>query len=430
MAQHARTTDTTTSNASSCVTQKASSNDALRGKHAALHTSEQSEIFDIKSKLTPKLIKNTAVKAFTYIGVVVVVGIVGTSITLALDDPLNAYDFDTTIQASAQSGTTNKPETPNSTAASEENDAPESLDDSATLKLPQTKGYTLTANDLTSLSSDREPFAFAFATNEASEATLDSDEYDTIAQAVSNINDLGGDASYILVDIAEGRGIAGNLDYRVYGASSIKGPLALYYCQNQLETNLMNGDTLIDESSALFDMDGTYVTDGIPAYPVGTLISDSIITSDNDSFRILRAYAGDDEWEAWLASLGITEIDKQQWFPTYSARESALMWLNGATYLADPSAYYAPWLSQQFEQTEVSYIRTGLANEDVTIMNKAGWIADSDPAFSATCDAGLITDQNGRVYLMSIMTSAPDCEESEAAVAQLAKALWDAHASN
>ncbi len=429
MAQHARISDDTSSAAAETCTTESVPQETVRGKHAAPAT-EHTSTESAQQKATIRLIKNSVVKALTYVGVIVAVGVAGTSITLAIDDPLDVYNFDAMVQANAQAGAANNAPSQDEPAASPEDAAlaETSTDEETSVKLPQTKGYTLTADDLTSLSGGVEPFTFAFATNEATEGALAADSAEDITAAVNAIQEVGGEAGYILIDVAEGTGIAGNLDLRVYGASSIKGPLALYYCQNQLETNLMNGDTPINEGAALFDMDGSYVFDGIAEYPVGPLLADSLLTSANDSFRILRANVGDDEWEAWLASLSITEIDTYQWFPTYSARESALMWLNGYNYLTDPDAYYAPWLSQQLEQTEVSYIRSGLADEDVTVAGKAGWIADSDPAYCATCDAGLITDEQGRVYLMSIMTNAPDCEESEAAVGQLARALWNARA--
>ncbi len=428
MAQHARISDETASEDQLTATSNMAESKVSHGKHAAAPAHKKQETDDSRQEATTKLIKNSVVKALTYVGVVVAVGVAGTSITLAIDDPLDVYNFDSMVQASAQAGSSSSPQAePNTSSDAEVAQPTEPIkQDTSSIRLPQTKGYELSIADISSLSPDVDPFGFAFATNEAVEGTLDSTDSEAITAAVNAISEAGGEASYIFIDVAEGSGIAGNLDLRVYGASSIKGPLALYYCQNQLETNLMNGDSLIDESPALFDMDGSYVFDGVASYPVGTLLSDSLLTSDNDSFRILRANVADDDWEAWLASLGISEIDKYQWFPTYSARESALMWLNGYNYLTDPDAYYAPWLSQQLEQTGVSYIRDGLVDQDVTVMNKAGWITDSDPAYCATCDAGLIADANGRVYLMSIMTSAPECDESKAAIAQLALALWEA----
>lgn len=247
MAQHARISEDITSPAAESSTTEPAVQETVRGKHAA-PAAEHACAESAQQKATTRLIKNSAVKALTYVGVIVAVGVAGTSITLAIDDPLDTYNFDAMVQANAEAGATNSAARPDAAAPSQEDAAlaETAADEEPSVKLPQTKGYTLTANDIASLSGDVEPFSFAFATNEATEGSLDTKDAEAITAAVEAIAELGGDASYIFIDVAEGTGIAGNLDLRVYGASSVKGPLALYYCQNQLETNLMNGDTPIN----------------------------------------------------------------------------------------------------------------------------------------------------------------------------------------
>ena len=71
-------------------------------------------------------------------------------------------------------------------------------------------------------------------------------------------------------------------------------------------------------------------------------------------------------------------------------------------------------------------MRDGIADEQVLVRNKAGWI--SEDGYYSTCDAGLI-DIDGRTYVMSIMTSMPWSDHSSEVVAAIAKALYDTRAA-
>lgn len=84
------------------------------------------------------------------------------------------------------------------------------------------------------------------------------------------------------------------------------------------------------------------------------------------------------------------------------------------------------WLSGLLSSTTRSFIRDGIADDQVLVRNKAGWI--SEAGCDATCDAGLI-DVDGRTYVMSIMTSIPWSDRSSEAVATIAKALFDTRAA-
>ena len=54
--------------------------------------------------------------------------------------------------------------------------------------------------------------------------------------------------------------------------------------------------------------------------------------------------------------------------------------------------------------------------------DKAGWINGSSD--DAICDAGII-EEDGKCYLITIMTNLADGETSRAEVSGLAAALWD-----
>ena len=84
------------------------------------------------------------------------------------------------------------------------------------------------------------------------------------------------------------------------------------------------------------------------------------------------------------------------------------------------------WLSELLSSTSCSFIRDGIADEQVLVRNKAGWISE-DGCYS-TCDAGLI-DIDGRTYVMSIMTSMPWSDRSSELVAAIAKVFFDTRAT-
>ena len=61
-----------------------------------------------------------------------------------------------------------------------------------------------------------------------------------------------------------------------------------------------------------------------------------------------------------LAEAGVdTALVNDTYFPTYTARQSALMWLKIYEYLTTADTSAAQWLSDTFSKTEVSFLRNG-----------------------------------------------------------------------
>ena len=112
-------------------------------------------------------------------------------------------------------------------------------------------------------------------------------------------------------------------------------------------------------------------------------------------------------------------------FPTYCPRTSARLWREMSEYLSTDTET-SQWLSGLLASTSCSFIRDGIADEQVLVRNKAGWISE-DGCYS-TCDAGLI-DIDSRTYVMSIMTSMPWSDHSSEVVTAIAKALYDTRAT-
>ena len=247
--------------------------------------------------------------------------------------------------------------------------------------------------------------------------TLEDESLALLQDALSRAQELG-DVGVVFYDLSSGKGVTYNPDVEVYGASSYKALYVLYICESLVET----GQVSLDDSL------GTYGGYNMGWQTVRDLIDAAIVNSDNDSFIALRAAFDSVGYEDWIASLGIdydTALDPMSDFPTYCPRTSAKLWREMSEYLSRDSET-SQWLSGLLASTARSFIRDGIADEQVLVRNKAGWISEDD--CYSTCDAGLI-DIDGRTYVMSIMTSMPWSDRSSEVTAAIAKALFDTQAA-
>lgn len=238
-----------------------------------------------------------------------------------------------------------------------------------------------------------------------------------LQDALDQAEELG-DVGVVFYDLSSGKGVTYNADIEVYGASSYKALYALYICESLVET----GQVSLDDSL------GTYGGYNMSWQTVRDLIEAAVVNSDNDSFIALRATFDRVDYEDWIVSLGVdydTALDPMSDFPTYCPRTSAKLWREMSEYLSCGSET-SQWLSGLLTSTTRSFIRDGIADDQVSVRNKAGWI-NEDGCYS-TCDAGLI-DVDGHSYVMSIMTSIPWSDQSSEAVVAIAKALFDVRSS-
>lgn len=247
--------------------------------------------------------------------------------------------------------------------------------------------------------------------------TLENESLALLQDALSRAQELG-DVGVVFYDLSSGKGVTYNPDVEVYGASSYKALYALYICESLVET----GQVSLDDSL------GTYGGYNMGWQTVRDLIEAAVVNSDNDSFIALRAAFDHAGYEDWIVSLGIdydTALDPMSDFPTYCPRTSAKLWREMSEYLSCGSET-SQWLSGLLTSTTRSFIRDGIADDQVSVRNKAGWI-NEDGCYS-TCNAGLI-DVDGHSYVMSIMTSIPWSDQSSEAVVAIAKALFDVRSS-
>ena len=271
----------------------------------------------------------------------------------------------------------------------------------------------LTPNALNSVDS----FATApgtFSLIEGEDATpLSEEQQESLAAATQNIEDGGYTVGFTLINLNTGKGIAYNLDSRVYGASSFKGPYAAFLCQH------------LGDNDASYPSGSEAAGSGVSS-SIYSLMQPMILYSDNSAFSSLRNTYDSAGFAEWLNSCGVdSEIMHDTHFPRYSARESALLWLRTYQYLKTNTPT-AQNLASLYEQTNVSFIRSGVSDdgEVEAVLNKAGWCSGSE-RFTGLCDAGLIKCTDGTTYLMSTMTNSPDGGLYTVRLANLVSTLFE-----
>ena len=247
--------------------------------------------------------------------------------------------------------------------------------------------------------------------------TLEDKSLASLQDALSRAQELG-EVGVVFYDLSSGRGVTYNADVEVYGASSYKALYALYICETLVES----GQVSLDWPLA------TYGGYSMGWQTVRDLIETAVVNSDNESFIALRAAFDHAGYEDWIVSLDIdydTALDPMSDFPTYCPRTSARLWHEMSEYLSTDTET-SQWLSGLLASTSRSFIRDGIADDQVLVRNKAGWI--SEDGYYSTCDAGLI-DIDGRTYVMSVMTSMPWSDRSSEVTAAIAKALFGTRAA-
>lgn len=253
-----------------------------------------------------------------------------------------------------------------------------------------------------------------FSLIEGENATpLSEEQQESLAAATQNIEDGGYTVGFTLINLNTGKGIAYNLDSRVYGASSFKGPYAAFLCQH------------LGDNDASYPSGSEAAGSGVSS-SIYSLMQPMILYSDNSAFSSLRNTYDSAGFAEWLNSCGVdSEIMHDTHFPRYSARESALLWLRTYQYLKTNTPT-AQNLASLYEQTNVSFIRSGVSDDEgvEAVLNKAGWCAGSE-RFTGLCDAGLIKCTDGTTYLMSTMTNSPDGGLYTIRLANLASALFE-----
>lgn len=231
-------------------------------------------------------------------------------------------------------------------------------------------------------------------------ATLSEDDNREITNALSWLQADNEDVGFLIMNLNTGSGFCYNIDTKIYGASTYKAPMSVFLCEEYID-----GGTL--QKSA-----------------VSTRIENSIIWSDNQSYRSLKHSFDGSNHNAWLQSMGIDPSGYMSTFPTYSVRDSATIWMHTWNYLNSGSST-ADWLGDLLSRTETSFLRNGaeqVGMNNATVYNKAGWCVSSSGVEDAVSDAGIVVE-GSNVYLVVAFTSRPDNPTAEANLSNLFEAL-------
>ncbi len=299
--------------------------------------------------------------------------------------------------------------------------------------------------------------AFSLLDN-GTELDLSEEQRENIESA---LNDLNASAAFTIVDAQSGKGIQYNADEHLYAASSAKAWFSLFLVQLADEGTISLEDPVscwaTDYPISQSRWDGTYC--------VGSLIENTLLYSDNAAYSALRnAYEGMG-YAQWLTDLGINPvvIADTSWYPFLSPVASAQMWTNIYTYM-NSDAEDAAWLKQLLENTQVSFIRDSLVDENVsaggnaisaggeeaqaedaaqsgeavlgdvsvsvTVYNKAGWDSASEYAgyqsyLNAMCDSGVI-EANGHTYIVSVLANIEEGDANAIKLERLMNTLYEA----
>lgn len=301
-----------------------------------------------------------------------------------------------------------------------------------------------------------------FSASQASAPAISDASLELVNTAVNDLEGAGIDTGFVFMNLRNGIGIAHNTDQDVYGASSIKGPFAVYVCEE-----LIDGEEISD-STVIKTIDENFRSSGSSS--VDSLISSTITQSSNGAFGSLKRAYGNSDYEAWLQSLNVDPDihENNEWFAWYSPRDAVSLWSEAYDYFGTESET-AEWLHGLMEDTNVSFIRNGVetlkanieeqdwempamvssptklikvtadsvsgyksltsALEDATVVNKAGWCVSEKGEkgrYDSTSDNGIITI-DGNDYLLCIMTGAPYSDRSAERVSILAASLISAY---
>ncbi|WP_251198207.1 serine hydrolase [Anaerotardibacter muris] len=229
---------------------------------------------------------------------------------------------------------------------------------------------------------------------------LSEEDNKAITSALSIYKTDNEDVGFLIMNLNTGSGYCYNIDTEIYGASTYKGPLSVFLCEEYIDAG------------------------NIKKSSVSERIENSIIWSDNNSYRSLKHGFDGSTHNEWLLEMDIDPSDYSATFPTYSVRDSATLWMHAWEYLNSDSDT-AEWLKGLFSRTETSFLRTGAIQagmENATVYNKAGWCVSSSEQADSVNDAGIVVDGDN-AYLVVAFSSEPDSPRTEANLANLFEAL-------
>lgn len=249
-----------------------------------------------------------------------------------------------------------------------------------------------------------------------------------VAAALAAFGDAGWEVGFVVYDFKTERGLGYNADTAIFSASTIKAPYVAYIAQEYLDKGQA---ALTDEvfEDAVHEGTGIMASDDVDIYDLGTVLSNTIVYSDNTGYALLRENYSDG-FEEWAAAAGVDASAWQgEWYPFYTPRDLAKLWLNVGGYLKSGSMN-APFSKDLLSRTGTSFIRQALGASH-RVLSKPGYEIDA-PGFDmgALNDAGIVQGSSGD-YLVAVMSDADYDDEyftdNELLIKNLIVALAAAH---
>lgn len=234
--------------------------------------------------------------------------------------------------------------------------------------------------------------------------TLASDEAADVEQAIAAFHDAGFDVGFVMYDLATSEGVGYNADEQFFSASTVKAPFAAFAAQDMVDGGRASFDEEVVED-VILDGTGVMSSDGIDRYDLQTVMSNTIVHSDNTGYGLLRERFDQGDFEAWCAAADVDASAWQgEWYPFYTPRDLAKLWLNIGAYAAEGEGS-AAWLSDALLQTDRSFLREALGDRH-RVLSKPGYEIDT-PWFDmgALNDAGLVIADSD-AYVLVIMSDA------------------------
>ncbi|MEA5019926.1 MAG: serine hydrolase [Gordonibacter sp.] len=257
---------------------------------------------------------------------------------------------------------------------------------------------------------------------------LSASDVPEVTAALAAFDDAGWQVGFVVYDFKTERGLGYNADTAIFSASTIKAPYVAYIAQEYLDSGQA---ALTDEvfEDAVYEGTGIMASDDMDTYDLGTVLSHTIVHSDNTGYALLRENYSDG-FEAWAAAAGVDATAWQgEWYPFYTPRDLAKLWLNVGEYLKSGSAN-ASFSEDLLSRTGTSFIRQTLGGNH-RVLSKPGYEIDA-PLFDmgALNDAGIVQGSSGD-YLIAIMSDADYDDEyytdNEPLIKNLITALATAH---
>lgn len=259
--------------------------------------------------------------------------------------------------------------------------------------------------------------------------TLDAQDIPDVQNAIAAYYDEGYEVGFVVYDLATGEGLGYNADERFFAASTVKAPFVAFAAQSMVDDGQASFDEEVFEDMVL-DGTGVMSSDNVDLYDLRTVMSNTIVYSDNTGYGLLRERFDQGGFEAWCAAAGVNAVSWDgEWYPYYSPRDLAKLWLNVGAYVARGEGS-APWLADLLSQTNSSFLREALGERN-QVLSKPGYEIDTAwYDMGALNDAGLVLGDSD-AYVIVIMSDADYDDEyftdNEPLIVDLAAALGAAH---